>query len=267
MICLSFDIEERFHSHLSASGTSRDWLLRDRISKIIDYLIEHKKSATFFVVGELAEQYPDLVRRMSDSGFEVGAHGYQHRHLGRVSVQEGRNEISQSKSILEDITGRQVVGFRAPSWSAQRSDDWYWECLLELGFRYDSSLFPYQTNLYGSNSNLISPFQIRPGLLEIPPSVFKYGLIRIPFGGGFFFRFYPLMATEWFLNHNTQRGELSVLYFHPWEFEPDYMPPENGVLNRMVGNINIKKNWDKFTVLIDRHPCRSLCDFYDTQGI
>ncbi len=99
MICLSFDIEERFHSHLSDSLTANDWLMRNRIARIIDYLMEQEKSATFFVVGELARQYPDLIRYMSDSGFEIGAHGYRHRHFDRISIQEAKEEIAQSKSV------------------------------------------------------------------------------------------------------------------------------------------------------------------------
>ena len=141
-LCLTFDVEERFHSHLSAVGLPREWKLRGRIARMIDWLEEHRKRATCFVVGELAEEYPDLVVRMVDAGCEVASHSHRHLHMAADNREECKEDIHRSKQVLEDLTGEPVYGFRAPSWSARLSDGWLWDQLIELGFRYDSSLFP-----------------------------------------------------------------------------------------------------------------------------
>lgn len=261
MICLSFDIEERFHSHL-APDAPRDWHTCDQISRLIDFLIERKLAATFFIVGELAEKYPELVRRIAESGLEVAAHGYRHQHLGQISRAEAQIEIARSKDVLEAITGQTVLGFRAPSWSAQIDMEWYWEFLPEQGFVYDSSLFPFRTKLYGSNSNPVKPFPIRPGLLEIPPSVIRFGSIRVPFGGGFYFRLLPLNITTMLVNQAIRAGCSPVVYFHPWEFEQVDQPIESGLINRFIGNVNIGRNWEKFMLLTERYECQSLSEFW-----
>ena len=265
MICLSFDIEERFHSHLSVDAP-RDWRSRDRINSLIDYLIEKKIAATFFIVGELAEKYPELVRRIAENGLEVAAHGYRHQHMGMIRRADARIEITRSKDVLEAIIGQAVLGFRAPSWSAQIEMEWYWEFLLEQGFVYDSSLFPFITKLYGSNSNPVKPFPIRPGLLEIPPSVIQFGPIRVPFGGGFYFRLLPLKITTMLLDQAIRVGRSPVVYFHPWEFEKVDQPIESGLINRFIGNVNINRNLEKFVLLLERYKCQSLREFWRNSG-
>ena len=183
-ICLTFDVEERFHSHLSSPNLLREWRHRKRIALIIDWLVEHRKTATCFVVGELAQEYPDLIRRMCDAGCEIASHSHRHLWMDSANAAECREDISRSKQVLEDITGQPVYGFRAPSWSASASDKWLWDHLVESGFRYDSSLFPIGTHMYGSWSNPIGPSWLNESLLEIPPAVHRIGFLRIPYGGG-----------------------------------------------------------------------------------
>ena len=261
MLCLTFDIEERFHSHLTPDDTPREWSLHDRIARIIDWVEERQQKATFFVVAELAEQYPDLIRSMIRAGCEIASHSYQHILLDERRKEACKEDIRISKLILEEISGRPVYGFRAPTWSAKRSDKWLWEHLCSLGFQYDSSLFPIKTHNYGSFDNPAQPYRIHPELGEIPPSVHVIGPIRIPYGGGFYFRLYPLLLTKYFMKHAQQTGNVPLLYFHPWDFEFASQTFESDCLNRFIGNYNIKHTWRKFTALLDGSTTISIYDY------
>ncbi len=262
MICLTFDVEERFHSHLTPGDATREWNLRDRITILLDYLEEHKKKATFFVVGELAAEYPDLVRRMSAPNFEVASHSYSHIWMDTENRRQCRDDISDSKKALEDITGQPVYGFRAPSWSARISHDWLWDHLISLGFRYDASLFPFKTHMYGSFQNPVRPFRLHQQLIEIPPSVFAPGIVRIPYGGGFYFRLYPSWLTLFFIGRNLAEEKIPVIYLHPWDFEANPHMLERTWLQRFIGNYNIEKTWSRFTDLMDDYETITMSDFY-----
>ena len=266
MICLSFDIEERFHSHLTDGTARREWKAGDRIAQIIDLLTEHQRPATFFVVGELAEHYPALIRRAADSGFEIGSHTHTHIRLDSGERAACVADITRSKRVLEDITGAPVVGFRAPTWKAALGDDWLWDLLISLGFRYDSSLFPFRTHMYGSHDNPVRPFRLRPELLEIPPSVWKRWALRFPYGGGFYFRLYPGWLTGGMMASDLRDGKAPLLYVPPWDFDPEEQPVETGVVNRFIGNVNAAASWDKLRRLLVRYPTCTLLSLYQTHA-
>ena len=260
---LTFDVEERFHSHLTPDDAPRRWDAGDRIARILDLLEAAGKRATFFVVGELAEHYPQLVRRMADAGFEVASHSHSHPRLDATPRDVCRADIARSKALLEDLTGRPVLGFRAPSWSARLGDDWLWDHLVELGFRYDSSLFPFPTHRYGSLRNPVTPFRLRPELLEIPPSVSRIGPLRIPYGGGFWFRLYPQALTRRLIERDLRRNKAPIVYFHPWEFDRGETRMETDLLNSFIANCNGAQAWDHFRALVDLYPTSALADLLD----
>ncbi len=263
MICLSFDVEERFHSHLTDVAALREWKAGDRIARIVDLLQEHRRVGTFFIVSELAERYPELIRRIAKAGFEIGSHSHSHLRLDTADRAVCLLDITRSKRILEDVAGVPVVGFRAPTWTASLADDWLWDHLIALGFRYDSSLFPFRTHMYGANDNPVRPFWLRPELLEIPPSVWTLGPLRVPYGGGFYFRLYPAWLTRKLIDSDLRRGKTPVIYLHPWEFDPVTTPIEAGVLNRFIGNVNVRKSWDRLDRVLARYETRSLLSAYE----
>jgi len=262
-VCLTFDLEERFHSDLTPNDSPRIWQLQDRISIILEWLDERKKMATFFTVGELAEKYPDLIKRIADSGHEIACHSYRHDRLSSSNIEHHKEDIRKTKSILEDISGKAVYGFRAPSWSAEASYEWLWDHLSQLGFIYDSSLFPFKTNLYGSLKNSVKPYWIREDLLEIPPTVHKIGPLRIPFSGGFYFRLLPASTIKFFTGRELSLDNTPLFYFHPWEFEPCSETSERSLFNKFVGNYNIKSNWSKFTSFFSSYPTITMNQFYE----
>jgi polysaccharide deacetylase family protein (PEP-CTERM system associated) len=263
MIVLSFDIEERFHSHLTDGTAKREWKAGDRIARIVDLLVERGRPATFFVVGELAEHYPTLIRRIADAGFEVASHSYAHIRLDTTGRAACLQDLARAKRVLEDLTGRAVIGFRAPTWSASLQDDWLWEHLVAEGFRYDSSLFPFPTHMYGSRDNPVRPFWVRPGLAEIPPSVWQRARLRIPYGGGFYFRLYPAWLTRRLIESDLRRGRSPVIYLHPWDFEREERAVEHGVLSRFIGTVNAGSTWDRLQRLLARHETRTLASAYE----
>ena len=259
-VCLTFDVEERFHSHLCPPEVPRHWKLRPRIEQILDWLLEREQKATFFVVADLAEKYTGLIRRMADEGHEVASHSYSHIRMEASRARQCRDDIERSRQVLEDLSGQRVVGYRAPSWTAHLSDGWLWDYLKESGFVYDSSLFPIKTTLYGSWENPLTPCWLGPGLLEIPPSASHWGPIRIPFGGGFYFRLYPRWLTERLMQRHRKLGKPPVLYYHPWDFEPDEVI-ERGWLQQFIGHYNVTVAWDRLRGLTENWNSLRMADY------
>jgi polysaccharide deacetylase family protein (PEP-CTERM system associated) len=266
MICLTFDVEERFHSHLTPHAAPRQWTAGARMARILDLLEEGGHRATFFVVGEFAEHYPDLIRRMAAGGFEIASHSHTHPRLDGDDREAIKRDIVRSKEVLEALTGRPVIGFRAPSWTAQRSDGWLWDLLADNGFRYDSSLFPFKTHRYGSIHNPVEAYALERGLLEIPPSVARFGPLRIPYGGGFYFRLYPRWLTRTLINRDMSPERSPIVYFHPWEFDPEERTMEQEPLNRFIANYNAGGSWEAFKELLQRYPTTAMCDLLEPLG-
>ncbi len=259
-VCLTFDVEERFHSHLSVPGAPRTWSAGGTLSRLVDWLEEHQKRATFFVVGEVAEQYPSLVRRIAKAGFEVASHTHTHLRMDGARAQECAADIARGKAVLEDLTGLPVRGFRAPSWTAQRTDRWLWDHLLELGFTYDSSLFPFKTPMYGSFRNPVSAFRLSGGLLEIPPSAVARGPLRLPFGGGFYFRAAPLGVTRAMIRDTARAGRTPVLYFHPWELEPTDEAIDDGRFKAFIANFRTGDAGAHFKTLVSGYSTTTMLE-------
>ncbi len=270
MICLTFDVEERFHSHLTGDDSRRQWQAGDRIARLVDFLEEEGKGATFFIVGELAERYPELIRRIGDAGFEIASHSYSHLRMEAANRRVCEVDVARSKHVLEDISGRAVTGYRSPTWTASLSDDWLWDHLAGLGFEYDSSLFPFKTHLYGSFANPVRPFRLRPRLLEIPPSVASFGPLRVPYGGGFYLRLFPMWMTRWLLARDLRRDKTPILYVHPWELDGHGDEAiESGRLNRFIGNVRADQTWKRLADPVRRYDTlamRDLCRKLEAQG-
>lgn len=262
MICLTFDVEERFHSHLTGEDSQREWRSGDGIARLVDLLEEQGKTGTFFIVGELAEHYPALIRRIGDAGFEIASHSHSHLKMDPANRLACERDITRSKHVLEDISGREVVGYRSPTWTARRTDDWLWDHLISLGFRYDSSLFPFKTHLYGSFANPVRPYQLRPELREIPPSVATLGPARIPYGGGFYLRLYPMWLTRWLLARDQGQAKMPIVYIHPWELDTRHGEVvESSWLNRFIGNYSAGQTWPRLEELVRRHEMVTMKDY------
>ena len=198
--------------------------------KVLSLLKDARTKATFFVLGYVAERFPDLVRSIEDQGHEVASHGYAHRRISDQNPREFEDDVKRSVAILEGITGKKVKGYRAPQFTVVKETLWALDVLRKLGMEYDSSIFPVKTPLYGIPDAPLYPYAIESsngkegnGFMEIPLSIYTAPFLgkRIPVAGGFYFRFFPYYFIRHALKSINRRGNVAVCYIHPWEFDPD----------------------------------------------
>ncbi len=188
--------------------------------EIVAFLAEREVRGTFFVVGELAAEHPDLVRDIATAGHEIGLHSYRHDPLPEVAPDAFRADVDRGKKLLEDLTGRPVVGFRAPMFSLVEASVWATAVLAEAGFVYSSSVLPARSPLYGWPGQPRVPYRWPSGIVELPCPVAAVGPIANPYLGGVYFRVLPWRAVEYGLRH-ADAGEALWTYCHPYDFDPD----------------------------------------------
>jgi len=207
--------------------------IKESLDIVLDLLSRHGVSATFFTLGEIADEYPDLISQIADEGHEIASHGYSHTPLFDLKPDEFDDELSQSEAAIRRATGRDPIGFRAPNFSITPETAWAFEILESRGYVYDSSVFPVKTPMYGVSRAPIrpyrvaadSPFEYFPavqsgeGLIELPLAVLNK-FVRIPISGGFYGRLLPVWVLERGLRRLNHHGIPVNVYFHPWEFNP-----------------------------------------------
>jgi polysaccharide deacetylase family protein (PEP-CTERM system associated) len=264
-VILSFDVEEH-HRIESAAGLSvpPGWEAHyaERLETSTRWLLEElaraSARATFFVLGDLAQRHPKLVRAMHDAGHEVASHGWDHRRLHHLTPQTFRDDVRQGKDALEQIIGAPVVGYRAPTFSVVRQTAWAVDVLVELGMVYDSSIYPVRHDRYGVADAPRWPFRLSCAageLLELPPMSWRVFGVNLPLGGGGYFRLLPLWMMEAALEQVRRQGQPSVamLYFHPWEFDPEQRRLPLWGLNRFRTYVGMRSSQRRLGTLLGRH--------------
>lgn len=231
---LSFDVEDwhqlesiRVDGAPGPASPSVDGCV-DRILALCD---EAGVKATFFVLGLLARERPHLVRAIAARGHELASHSVSHRLVHALSPAELRAELSDSRRLLEDLSGTAIVGFRAPEFSVQRLDHPCFAALVEAGFAYDSSVFPVPGLRYGIPGAPHVPFRVATaagGLVELPLATAPVARWRLPIAGGSHFRVLPTALVAWAARRADARGEPLVFYFHPYEFASGLLRLEGG---------------------------------------
>lgn len=222
---LGIDVEDWFHvENLRGAVRRESWPTRERrvaanVDWLLDVLRRFDTRATFFVLGWVAEDMPELVGRIHADGHEIASHGYGHELVYGMSRAEFRDDVRRSKELLEALTGEGILGYRAPSFSIT---DWATDELADLGFLYDSSFFPSRHDRYGrlSVDAQGASFELPNGLIEIPMSYLRLGGRNIPWAGGGYFRMYPYPLFAWGARA-IARGGAYNFYLHPWELDPD----------------------------------------------
>ena len=224
----SVDVEEYFHAHALASHAPRSsWnALPSRVEegteRLIELLARHEAFATFFVLGWVADRHPAMVRRIADAGHEVASHGYWHDRVAPMTPNRFRSDLRRSIDVLEHITGRRVLGYRAPSFSIVPGAEWAFDMMLEEGLVYDSSLFPIHRPGSGyPNCNPLPHYLVRPAgeLLELPLTTTVIGGLRVPAAGGAWLRHLPYGLVERAFIESSARGVPGMFYLHPWEVD------------------------------------------------
>jgi polysaccharide deacetylase family protein (PEP-CTERM system associated) len=225
---MSVDVEEHFHvAAFDRQIRPEDWdRMPSRVEANTDRLLrlfaEEGVSATFFILGWVAERHPALVRRIADQGHEVASHGYAHVPAFRQTREEFAADARRSKQILEDILGRPVLGYRAASFSIVKRNQWAFGELEAAGYRYSSSVNPIRHDIYGFPD--APRFDFTPEgtrLRECPVTTLELGGNRWPCGGGGYFRLLPYGLFRWALRQVGRAGHPCYFYLHPWEVDPD----------------------------------------------
>lgn len=258
---LSFDVEEYFQVSAFWSPERRgQWdTLESRVDmstrRITELLAARETKATFFVLGWVAERNPALVRHLTECGHEVASHGYGHELVNTLSSTEFRNDVRKAKRILEDIVGKPVVGYRAPSFSiAGESMDWALRILVEEGHLYDSSLYYRFLDRPTIPQSSTSCYAIETGagsILESAPATARACGLSIPAGGGGYFRLIPYPLLRYLLKRLEKEREQIVMYFHPWELDPDQPRMQGALLSRVRHYMNLDKTEGRLRALLD----------------
>lgn len=199
----------------------------DRILQLFD---RHGVKATFFTLGWIAERYPQMVRRMVEEGHELASHGWSHVRVTQQDSAAFKQDVMRTKSLLEDLSGQQVIGYRAASYSIGASNLWALDVLNDTGHKYSSSIYPIKHDLYGMPD--APRFAFRPrndSFLEFPVTTLKVGNKNLPCGGGGWFRLVPYPGMRWAMRRvNEIDRESAIFYFHPWEIDPE-QPRQSGI--------------------------------------
>jgi polysaccharide deacetylase family protein (PEP-CTERM system associated) len=264
---MSVDVEDYFQVSAFAPHIRReDWDgLPCRVERNVDVILglldDARSKATFFTLGWIAERYPQVVRRIVDNGHELASHGYGHQRASDLTPAEFRDDITRAKTILEDLGGVAVRGYRAPSFSINRNNWWAVEELENAGYVYSSSIYPVKHDHYGMPD--APRFPHRPngeaGILELPPTTFPLMGRNLPAAGGGWFRLLPYEMSRWMLRRVNARDRAPCMfYFHPWELDAE-QPRQSGIsaktrfrhyvnLQRMPGRLRKLLNdfeWDR----------------------
>ena len=225
---LTVDVEDYFQVSALAPHIPRaDWeRMPCRVERNVDLILamleETRSQATFFVLGWIAERYPGLVRKIAAAGHEVASHGYGHQRASDLERGEFVDDVTRAKALLEELTGAEVKGYRAPSFSIGKENGWAFECLARAGYVYSSSVYPVRHDHYGMPEAPRIPYLAHPALLEIPVTTARLLNTNVPAGGGGYFRLFPYQVSRMLIRQvNKAEHRPAVFYFHPWELDPD----------------------------------------------
>jgi polysaccharide deacetylase family protein (PEP-CTERM system associated) len=186
--------------------------------RLLDILKEQKVKATFFVLGTVAEEFPDLIKEIYLQGHEIGTHGYGHKLIYEQTKEEFKEDLRKAIDIIESITGEKIWGYRAPYFSIREDSLWALQVLKEEGLRYDASIFPLKRKLYGVND--INEINTN-GIAEFPVSKTSFIGYEFPFGGGGYLRLFPYAVTKWAIRKLNREGTPAMVYLHPYEMDTE----------------------------------------------
>lgn len=219
------DLEEWFHGLTSTNPLVSQWSsFGNRVEvmtqTVLRILANHHVRATFFVLGCVAEQHPQLVEAICSAGHEIGTHGHTHRFVSRLERDEFACEIERSLAAIMQVTGKAPMGHRAPYFSVNANTSWAFDVLKQFGICYDSSVFPTRNMLYGYPGAPRFPYRLpNTNLVEFPLSTLRKAGINWPMSGGFYLRILPYPLVRRAIRRLNAQGQPAILYLHPWELD------------------------------------------------
>jgi polysaccharide deacetylase family protein (PEP-CTERM system associated) len=256
-ILWSVDVEDYYMSPESIPESEWDTgRFEDRIAigvlRLLQLFREYHAQATWFFLGWIARRHPELVHQVADEGHEIATHTMDHRGMDTLDEKQRNQTVLESRDILQSITGRKVLGLRAPMWSLRRKNVPFFEFLTSQGFLYDSSINPVATYLYGEKGAPRHAYRLvdNPALWEIPPASIHLPGKVFSTGGGFFLRALPLTYMQWAIRRYNSEGAPAVIYVHPWEMDPDHPVPPMPFKQRLIHTFGLHSTQRKMKSLL-----------------
>jgi polysaccharide deacetylase family protein (PEP-CTERM system associated) len=278
---LAFDLEH-WHSATLLKSSVDDPIdhVEDSVEIVLDILRKRDVSATFFVAGEVAEEYPELIERIWKEGHEIGSHCHSHTPLFDLTPEEFESELDRTSAAIKNAIGVEPLGFRAPDFSITRNTEWAFDVLESKDYLYDSSVFPLSTPLYGVSGAPVRPyhvasddrFRVDPAgsgaddLVEFPLSAIDLP-VRAPIAGGFYARVLPERVLRWGIRRLNRRGIPANLYFHPWEFNPSIQFDSSQYYKRFVSSYGRERIGAKLDGLLGAFDFDTLRSVLEEQGV
>jgi len=257
---MSIDVEDYFHVSVfdgivpRAAWADMESRVVRNTERLLDIFDEYETRSTFFVLGWVGERFPELVKLIASRGHEVASHGYAHRLVYDQTRAAFRDDVRRAKQLLEDACGRQVIGYRAPSYSITPRSLWALDVLIEEGYQYDSSIFPIRHDRYGIPVSGRRPYRIdRAGgsLVEVPGSTTQLGTLNLPVAGGGYFRILPYWWTRWGIARvNDLEQRPAIFYLHPWEIDPEQPRLKAGRLSQFRHYRNLRETEQRLRQLL-----------------
>ena len=277
---LTIDVEDYFQVTAFERYVKRsDWgnyplRVGNNTRRILDLLDEYGIKATFFVLGWIAETLTTLVQEIQRRGHEIACHGYGHELIFHIGPERFRTDIRRAKHVLENQCGQRVCGYRAPSYSITSRSLWGLDILVEEGFSYDSSIFPVRHDTYGIPGAERFPHTIQTGsgsLVEFPlttlPLQVGWKKVQLPIAGGGYLRLLPVeIIRRGISSINTREQQPAVIYFHPWEIDPDQPRIKAGMKSRFRHYLNLQHTEGKLTQLFKTIQFAPMKDVLSVQG-
>ena len=275
----SFDIEDWHHSEINRVGEparAGESIVAEGTNAILDLLARHGWRSTFFVLGVVVREHPELVRRIVAEGHELACHGMAHRPVWHATPESFRDELREFRAVVEGVLGEfPVIGFRAPTFSIDRSNAWALEVLRAEGYRYDSSIFPMKVRMYGQPGAPVGIYRPSPtdlrrhdphaDLVEFPVAIAELGGVRIPVGGGFYLRALPLpvfrSALDAILRHRP-----FALYLHPREIRPERTRMPLDPVDGFITYVNLGTVLTKMERLLERYTWTTMRGILEQEG-
>lgn len=272
------DVEDYFHVSALAPAISREsWATREyraerNTERVLEVLAERGVRGTFFVLGWVAERSPGIVKRIAAAGHEIASHGFSHELIYLQAADAFRAETRRSKALLEDLTGEPVIGYRAASFSITRESLWALDVLIDLGFQYDSSVFPIRHDRYGIPGAAREPNTISAPsgrvIAEFPMAAAEYFGLQLPVSGGGYFRIFPYWLSRAGLTRiNVHHRRPFVFYMHPWEIDPDQPRVRVGLVSRFRHYTNLDRFEARLKRLLGEFRFASMREVLEGRGL
>lgn len=256
---MTIDVEDFFQVSAFSKNISVDqWSeyncrIERNMDRILQLFSDNNVKSTFFTLGWIAEKYPAIVKRIVSEGHELASHGRNHTRVFDQSPEQFTEDISHTKSLLEDIGGIEIKGYRAASFSIDKRNLWAYDCLSEAGYQYSSSIYPVEHDHYGMpDAPRFSFVANSAGLIEVPISTVQWMNKLWPSGGGGYFRFFPYAVSKRLIQAvNVHEKRSAIFYLHPWEIDPDQPKQENLPLKTQFRHyVNLKHTYRRLEKLV-----------------